>query len=170
MIYVYMSEGQEIPQSPQRVENVDKAQEMAIAEDLVRDWGKRYQKFQENPQSETDREAIDWFNELKNREIAPDVFISYADRRADMVGELHDYEQQLDKMSKTQLEREIVRNTFGEPFSSPLIPRAEGVEKEGLPRGAGEEERFPKLAIDQAYRLNLHHWKTELALDKMRKM
>ena len=115
---------------------------MALAENLVRDWGKRYQKFQDNSQAETDTEASKWFTELKGNGVTPDAFVSYGDKRADMVGELHDYEQQLKGKDKVRFKPKYVKTTYEQffpafKFSADVV----GVQKEGIPNQMNKANR-----------------------------
>jgi hypothetical protein len=149
---------------PKQVVDFEKAHEMALAEESVREWGKRYQRFQENPALETDPTALKWFPDLQSKEVTSDKFVSHAEKRAEMVGELYDYQQQLQNMSAPRILYEAGKNTYKGYLTRLLSPVGVGVQKEGLPAGVEEEGKKGKFASYMSFRGNVAYEKMRTAL------
>ena len=150
--------------SENRVENVERAEEMAIAEKLVREWGDRYKQFTET-EKESDPEVLAWFIELRENQIDPELFIEYGDKRAEMVGDLHEYEEGLEGANKAKLGLEFIKNEYAYIFGALTTPKVKGLYPEGPPVEVGEKRK--DWALRMAYNRNLAERKSDIALRRL---
>jgi hypothetical protein len=150
---------------PQQVVDIEKAHEMALAEDEVREWGKRYERFQENPAFEPSRRTQKWFADLQNIGVTYDQFVSHAEKRADMVGELYDYQQQLEQMSTPRIIYEAVKNHYKGHLGL-INPTHVIMEKDGKPFGVEEEGKKGKLISYMNFRADVARSKWRAAVDE----
>lgn len=153
------------PEKMGRVENSEKAERMALVEKAFRNFSALYKEYLQDPEAYISKygdtqDRTPYFREINEFRVKPEDIVDDAIIKAEIEGELFDYEEELSGKSKLQLVGEIIKNSL----------RGQGQMK----KGRGHLVWGQYFSTEQKER-NLEHQrrlaigKEELALEALRR-
>ncbi len=149
----------------ERMEDIEKAHEMAIARNAYEDWARAYEQYLEDPDAyveEHDVELnedesnilhayknnrmIEIFQRLEKNGMEPSKIRSYVESEEEITGEAYDYKAETKNMSNLRLRVELAKTFAGSLFDAIRMVQRDALHGERLDDAEKSE------AVDKIYR------------------